>query len=75
MPCLIVIGAEVELGKLLRAAAREPTLGSRCAGTVTAAVLSLDELDPGTDSPLVVDASTHSRSGAGGRPRQKPASR
>ncbi|MDK6077904.1 hypothetical protein [Massilia varians] len=55
--CLIVIGEEGELGKLLRTPGREPMLGGRRAGDVPAPELDWDEPAPSaTDGPLVVDS-------------------
>jgi len=55
-PSVIVLGALDRVGQLLRANSREPMLGGRRAGDPPAPVLSFDELEPGTDGPLVVDS-------------------
>lgn len=55
-PCLIVIGEEAELGKLLRTPSREPMLGGRRAGDVPAPELTFDEPEPSSDGPLTVDS-------------------
>ncbi len=55
-PCVIVIGAQDQIGKLLRTDAREPMVGGRRASDPPAPVLTFDEPELGTDGPPVVDA-------------------
>ncbi|MCA1857416.1 hypothetical protein LE190_16000 [Massilia oculi] len=54
--CLIVIGEEAEIGKLLREPASEPMPGGRRAGDEPAPALTFDDIEPGADGPLVVDS-------------------
>lgn len=51
---VIVLGAEDQIGKLLRTPFREPMLGGRRAGDPPAPALTFDEPEPG-DGPLTVD--------------------
>ena len=55
-PAVVVLGAEDQIGKLLRTPGREPMLGGRRAGDVPAPELTFDEPAPGADGPLVVDS-------------------
>lgn len=54
--CLIVIGEEAEVAKLLRSPSREPMLSGRRAGDPPAPALTFDEPDLGTDGPPLVDS-------------------
>lgn len=55
-PCVVLLGAEDQIGTLLRAPAREPMVGGRRAGDPPAPQLTFDEPEAGTDGPLVVDS-------------------
>lgn len=54
--CVILVGAEDQLGKLLRTPSREPMLGGRRAGDPPAPSLTFDEPELGTDGPPLVDS-------------------
>ncbi|WP_288379794.1 hypothetical protein [uncultured Massilia sp.] len=54
-PAVIVVGAEENLGQLLRAPVREPLVGGRRAGDPPMPVLSFDEPASSNDGPPVVD--------------------